>query len=57
MADDKDRERILKCVEAGAYHATPEELAGIRRGLKAAREGRFATDDEIERLFEKHRPT
>ena len=29
------------------YHATPEELAGIDRGLKAAREGRFATDEEV----------
>ncbi len=29
----------------GTYHATPKELEGIDRGLKAAREGRFATDD------------
>jgi predicted transcriptional regulator len=41
---------------AGKYHATPEELAGIRRGLKDAREGRFATDEQIEALFKKHRP-
>jgi predicted transcriptional regulator len=41
---------------AGKYHATPEELAGIDRGLKAAREGRFATDEQIEELFKKHRP-
>ncbi|MEA2941283.1 MAG: hypothetical protein QOD09_1812 [Bradyrhizobium sp.] len=41
---------------AGKYRATPEELAGIDRGLKAAREGRFATDEEIEALFKKHRP-
>ena len=41
---------------AGKYHATPEELSGIRRGLKDAREGRFATDEQIEALFEKHRP-
>jgi predicted transcriptional regulator len=41
---------------AGRYHATPEELAGIDRGLKAAREGRFATDAQIEELFKKHRP-
>jgi predicted transcriptional regulator len=40
----------------GKYHATPEELAGIDRGLKAAREGRFATDERIEELFKKHRP-
>lgn len=28
----------------GAYHATPKELAGIDRGLKAARDGRVATE-------------
>jgi predicted transcriptional regulator len=41
---------------AGKYHATPEELSGINRGLKAAREGRFATGEQIEELFKKHRP-
>jgi predicted transcriptional regulator len=39
----------------GVYHATPEELEGIDRGLKAAREGRFATDTEVEAVFAKHR--
>jgi predicted transcriptional regulator len=41
---------------AGKYHATTEDLAGIRRGLKDAREGRFAADEQIEELFKKHRP-
>jgi len=40
----------------GKYHATPGELAGIDRGLKAAREGRFATDDQVEAVIAKHRP-
>ena len=40
----------------GFYHATPKELAGIDRGLKAAREGRFATDDQVSRTFKKYRP-
>jgi predicted transcriptional regulator len=40
----------------GKYQATPAELDGIDRGLKAAREGRFATDDQVDRVFEKHRP-
>ena len=56
MADDNDHKPILKSSEEGAYQATPEERAGIARGLKDAREGRFATDEQIERLFEKHRP-
>ena len=41
---------------AGAYRATAVELRGIDRGLKAAREGRFAADNRVEELFKKHRP-
>lgn len=40
----------------GTYHASAEELAGIDRGLAAAREGRFATAEEMEELFAKYRP-
>ena len=42
-------------VSGGQYRATPEELAGIDRGLKAAHEGRFATDEQVEAVFAKHR--
>jgi hypothetical protein len=42
-------------LRGGKYHATPEELAGIDRGLKAVREGRFATDEQVEAVFAKHR--
>jgi predicted transcriptional regulator len=42
-------------LRGGVYHATAEELAGIDRGLKAAREGRFATDKHVEAVFAKHR--
>jgi predicted transcriptional regulator len=48
-------------IEAGLkgemYRASPEELAGIDRGLKAAREGRFATDKQVDAVFAKHRQT
>jgi predicted transcriptional regulator len=37
------------------YRATPEELEGIDRGLKAANEGRFATDQEVAAVIAKHR--
>jgi predicted transcriptional regulator len=40
---------------AAYYHATPEELAGIDRGLKAAREQRFVTDQEVETVLTKRR--
>ena len=41
---------------AGKYRATPAEIAGIDRGLKAAREGRFASVEQVDRIFNKHRP-
>jgi hypothetical protein len=39
----------------GAYRANPKELAGIDRGLKAAREGHFATDQDVQAVFAKYR--
>ena len=42
-------------LKGGPYRATPEELAGIDRGLRAAHEGRFATDEEVEAVLAKHR--
>jgi predicted transcriptional regulator len=35
------------------YEPTPEELAGIDRGLRDAEQGRFATDTEVEAVFAK----
>jgi predicted transcriptional regulator len=40
---------------SGEYQATPEELAGIDRGLADARAGRFATDEEVEEALVKFR--
>jgi hypothetical protein len=37
----------------GEYEPTPEELAGIDRGLRAAAEGRFASDRQVEAVFAK----
>jgi hypothetical protein len=42
-------------LNGGVYHATPKELEGIDRGLKASREGRLATDADVEAVFAKHR--
>jgi len=39
----------------GEYEPTPEELSGIDRGLRAAAEGRFATDSQVEAVFAKFR--
>lgn len=37
------------------YRATPEELDGIDRGLQAANEGRFATEQQVAAVLAKHR--
>ncbi len=39
----------------GRYDATPDELKAIDRGLRDAAEGRFATDEQVEKVFAKHR--
>ena len=44
-------------LKGGKYRATPEELAGIDRGIKAADEGRFATEEEVEAVFAKRQRT
>lgn len=38
-------------LKGGTYRATPEDLAGIDRGLEAARDGRFAADEQVEAIF------
>ncbi|MBI4093562.1 hypothetical protein HY417_01230 [Candidatus Kaiserbacteria bacterium] len=42
-------------LSGGVYHASPDELEGIDRGLKDANEGLFASNKEIEATFAKHR--
>jgi predicted transcriptional regulator len=45
----------IETEQAEPYRATDEELAAIDRGLRDAAEGRFATDEEVEATFAKHR--
>jgi predicted transcriptional regulator len=46
---------IEAALATGEYEPTPEELAGIDRGLRDAAEGRFATDAEVDAVFAKFR--
>jgi predicted transcriptional regulator len=46
---------IDAALTGGSYRATLGELAGIDRGLKAAREGRFVSSEEFEAVLAKHR--
>ena len=41
-------------LHAGAYRATPGELAGIDRGLRDAEQSRFASDESVDRVLGKH---
>ena len=38
-----------------AYVATPSELEGLERGLRDAADGKLATDEQVEAVFDKHR--
>ena len=42
-------------LKQGTYHATPDELRGIDRGLRDAAQGKFASPDQVEAVFAKHR--
>ena len=42
---------IVQLHEGTVVHTTPEELSGIDRGLTASREGRIATDEEVEEIL------
>jgi predicted transcriptional regulator len=52
--------QVARAIEAelsGEYEPTASELEGIDRGLQDAAAGRFATWEEIEAVFAKHRPS
>lgn len=55
----EELERMAREIEAelgaGTYAPTPEELAGIERGLRDVAEGRFATPEQVEAVFAKYR--
>lgn len=55
----EELESIVREIEAeigsGTYRPTPEELACIERGLNDVAADRFATDEEVEAVFARHR--
>jgi predicted transcriptional regulator len=42
-------------INSSSYRATPHELAGVDRGLRDAAQGKFASEEEVEAVFAKHR--
>ena len=48
--------REIEARRAGLYRMSDSEREGIERGLKAMREGRFASEQRMAAIFEKARP-
>jgi predicted transcriptional regulator len=42
-------------VHAGEYVPSPDEIAGISRGLSDVRAGRFVSEADVEAVFRKYR--
>jgi antitoxin component HigA of HigAB toxin-antitoxin module len=55
IVEDYERKRWPIDPTGTIEAATPKELAGIGRGLKDAREGRFATDEQVKAAFDQFR--
>jgi predicted transcriptional regulator len=55
QAELAEMARAIEAELDGEYKPTPSELAGIDRGLADAAAGRFASPEEIEEVFAKHR--
>ena len=41
---------------AEPYQLTEEDKAAIDRGLEDARQGRYASDEQVKELFDRYRP-
>ena len=52
LADDA---REIEARRAGLYRMNEAEREGVERGLKAMREGRFASDERVATIFDKAR--
>jgi predicted transcriptional regulator len=47
--------REVESRRTGLYRLSDEERAAVREGLEDARQGNFATDEEIEAFYQLHR--
>jgi hypothetical protein len=60
LPDDAQEELVQSLVEIraehlGIYHVDDDERAALARSAEDVRLGRFASDDEIERMFARYR--
>jgi len=47
--------REIESRRTGIYHLSDEERVAVRTGLEDARQGNFATDEEMEEFYQLHR--
>ena len=46
---------LIEARQSGIYQLSEDERAAVRRGLEEARQGKFATDEEVEAVFSRYR--
>ena len=49
--------REIEARRTGVYRLSEAEREGIQRGLKAIRDGKFASDERVAEIFKKTRPS
>jgi predicted transcriptional regulator len=50
-----DHVAVIEARQSGVYKLTDEERTAVRRGLEEMRQGKFATDEEVEAVFSRYR--
>jgi predicted transcriptional regulator len=45
----------IESKHGGVYRLNDDERASVRRGLEEMRQGKFATDEEVEAVFKRYR--
>jgi predicted transcriptional regulator len=50
-----DHVALIEARQSGVYRLSDDERAAVRRGLEEMRQGKFATDEEVEAVFSRYR--
>ena len=50
-----DHVDLIEARQSGVYQLSDDERAAVQRGLEEARQGKFATDEEVEAVFNRYR--
>jgi predicted transcriptional regulator len=50
-----DHVAMIEARQSGVYRLSDDERAGVLRGLEEMRQGKFATDEEVEAVFSRYR--